>query len=242
MRASARGSLDRHRARFYGGVRPRLGGDGRSGHRPRTWTRCWPTPRATRGASTFPGHKGGPGADPGLRELAGDAALSHDIPALIQGIDVGERADPVPAGAAACGRGLGRAAQLVSDQRRLAGKPGGLPGARPPRRAADRPAQRPLLGDRRAGARRAAPDVRRSRARPRARRRPLPDRRTRSPRRSTSTPTRSARSSSPPPTSAPAPTSRRWPTSRHERDVPLVVDEAWGAHLQFHPDLPPDAL
>jgi lysine decarboxylase len=24
--------------------------------------------------------------------------------------------------------------------------------------------------------------------------------------------------------------------------VPLAVDEAWGAHLRFHPDLPPDAL
>jgi len=28
----------------------------------------------------------------------------------------------------------------------------------------------------------------------------------------------------------------------HERGVPLVVDEAWGAHLHFHPALPPDAL
>jgi lysine decarboxylase len=28
----------------------------------------------------------------------------------------------------------------------------------------------------------------------------------------------------------------------HERGVPLVVDEAWGAHLHFHPELPPDAL
>ncbi len=28
----------------------------------------------------------------------------------------------------------------------------------------------------------------------------------------------------------------------HSRDVPLIVDEAWGAHLHFHPDLPPDAL
>src|SRR6201747_1476571 len=28
----------------------------------------------------------------------------------------------------------------------------------------------------------------------------------------------------------------------HARDVPLIVDEAWGAHLHFHPDLPPDAL
>jgi lysine decarboxylase len=28
----------------------------------------------------------------------------------------------------------------------------------------------------------------------------------------------------------------------HERGVPLVVDEAWGAHLRFHPSLPADAL
>src|SRR6202789_2259495 len=28
----------------------------------------------------------------------------------------------------------------------------------------------------------------------------------------------------------------------HGRGVPLVVDEAWGAHLHFHPDLPADAL
>lgn len=28
----------------------------------------------------------------------------------------------------------------------------------------------------------------------------------------------------------------------HEYDIPLLVDEAHGAHLHFHPDLPPDAL
>ena len=28
----------------------------------------------------------------------------------------------------------------------------------------------------------------------------------------------------------------------HQRGVPLVVDEAWGAHLRFHPDLPPSAI
>ena len=28
----------------------------------------------------------------------------------------------------------------------------------------------------------------------------------------------------------------------HERDVPLVVDQAWGPHFGFHPDLPPSAL
>jgi lysine decarboxylase len=42
----------------------------------------------------IPGHKGGPGADPALRELAGDAALANDIPALIPGIDVGPEPTP----------------------------------------------------------------------------------------------------------------------------------------------------
>ena len=41
-----------------------------------------------------PGHKGGPGADPSLQRLAGPAALTHDIPALIEGVDVG--AEPTP--------------------------------------------------------------------------------------------------------------------------------------------------
>jgi arginine decarboxylase len=36
-----------------------------------------------------PGHKGGPGADPGLIEAIGPHALELDIPALIPGIDVG---------------------------------------------------------------------------------------------------------------------------------------------------------
>jgi lysine decarboxylase len=41
-----------------------------------------------------PGHKGGPGADPGLRESLGDAALALDIPALIEGIDAGPEPTP----------------------------------------------------------------------------------------------------------------------------------------------------
>jgi arginine decarboxylase len=41
-----------------------------------------------------PGHKGGPGADPGLRDAFGEAALALDIPALVEGIDVGP--DPTP--------------------------------------------------------------------------------------------------------------------------------------------------
>jgi arginine/lysine/ornithine decarboxylase len=42
----------------------------------------------------IPGHKGGPGADPGLRETIGEAALAHDIPALIWGIDIGPTPTP----------------------------------------------------------------------------------------------------------------------------------------------------
>ena len=41
-----------------------------------------------------PGHKGGPGADPGLAEAIGPAALALDIPALTWGIDVGEEPTP----------------------------------------------------------------------------------------------------------------------------------------------------
>src|SRR3954465_5846980 len=51
---------------------------------------------AGRGAGRFhgPGHKGGPGADPGLVTAIGERALAMDIPALIEGIDAGP--DPTP--------------------------------------------------------------------------------------------------------------------------------------------------
>ncbi len=38
---------------------------------------------------TVPGHKGGLGADPALRDAVGQKALDMDLPALIEGIDVG---------------------------------------------------------------------------------------------------------------------------------------------------------
>jgi arginine decarboxylase len=51
---------------------------------------------ADREAGRFhvPGHKGGPGADPGLIEAIGVRALEMDIPALIEGIDAGPEPTP----------------------------------------------------------------------------------------------------------------------------------------------------
>jgi len=72
----------------------------------------------------IPGHKGGPGADPSLRELVAAEGLAHDIPALIDGIDVGPRPTPFEQAQRLAAEGLGRATDLVSDQRRLAGQPG----------------------------------------------------------------------------------------------------------------------
>jgi lysine decarboxylase len=65
-----------------------------------------------RGSTRFhiPGHKGGEGADPGLREALGDRALALDIPQDIEGIDLGpsptpyERAERLAADAAGAER------------------------------------------------------------------------------------------------------------------------------------------
>jgi arginine decarboxylase len=49
-----------------------------------------------RGPGRFhvPGHKGGPGADPGLRSALGDRALALDIPQDIHGVDLGPSPTP----------------------------------------------------------------------------------------------------------------------------------------------------
>ena len=60
--------------------------------------------------------------------------------------------------------------------------------------------------------------------------------------RSPTRPTRAASSSSSRASSESSPTWRRSPISSTPRGVPLVVDQAWGAHLGFHPDLPPHTL
>src|SRR3954467_4184852 len=54
-----------------------------------------------------PGHKGGPGADPGLRMAIGDKALALDIPALTEGIDVGVEPTPFQLAQAMAAEGWG---------------------------------------------------------------------------------------------------------------------------------------
>ena len=188
-----------------------------------------------------PGHKGGAGADPALIEAFGERALALDIPALTEGIDAGPGADAVPARAGAGRRGLGRAPQLVPDQRRLAGQPRRLPGARAARRAGRRPAQRPLEHDRRpvlSGLRPAfvAPELdpssaSRTASRPR-----------RSTARSTATPGAVGAIVVSPTYFGAVADVRGLARVAHEHGVPLVVDEAWGAHLAFHDALPEHAL
>ena len=46
--------------------------------------------RSDPGRFNVPGHQGGVGSGDPLRLLAGQTALTDDIPALIEGIDVGE--------------------------------------------------------------------------------------------------------------------------------------------------------
>ena len=52
-----------------------------SARRP-TSTRCAATRSAIPGRFHVPGHKGGPGADPGLREAIGERAFAMDVPSL----------------------------------------------------------------------------------------------------------------------------------------------------------------
>jgi lysine decarboxylase len=46
------------------------------------------------GRFQVPGHKGGPGADPAMRELIGEAGLRNDIPSVTEGVDIGPEPTP----------------------------------------------------------------------------------------------------------------------------------------------------
>ena len=46
------------------------------------------------GRFQVPGHKGGAGADPAMRELVGESGLRNDIPSITEGVDIGPEPTP----------------------------------------------------------------------------------------------------------------------------------------------------
>ena len=122
-----------------------------------------------------PGHKGGIAADGDLRDAlsAGRAGARPADAHRGRRHHVRRRGRPVRGRTAARGRGVGRPAHVVADQRRLAGQSGGLPGHRPARDSRRRAAHGPRQHDRRPRPGRAAAHLRRARGRRAAGRRTL---------------------------------------------------------------------
>jgi arginine decarboxylase len=198
---------------------------------------------AARDAGRFhvPGHKGGIGADPSLVELVGHTALRHDIPALIEGIDVGPMPTPFEQGQrlaaeawgarrswylingasqgnhAAC-LALAHAGERVMVQRNVHSSVIDgliLAGLRP---AFVAPELDPELG---------VPHC----LTPDSLERALAQ-----------TPGAIGAMVVSPTYFGACADVRGLAEVAHEHGIPLVVDEAWRAHLHFHPDLPEDAL
>jgi lysine decarboxylase len=193
------------------------------------------------GRFQVPGHKGGPGADPAMRELVGETGLRNDIPSVTEGVDIGPEPTPFQQAQllAAEAWGAQRSWFLMNGASQgnhtacLALAHGGdrvvvqrnvhssvidglvLSGLRP---SFASPEIDPELGiahcltpDALAAALDATPGA------------------------------VAAMVVSPTYFGACADVAALAEVA-HRRGVPLAVDEAWGAHLRFHPDLPPDAL
>src|SRR5215213_10838284 len=197
-----------------------------------------------RGAGRFhvPGHKGGPGADPGLRFALGDRALAIDIPQDMEGVDIGdsptpfERAEQLAAEAYGAGRSwfLTNGATQGNHALCLALAPlggrivaqrnshtslidglvlsGGLPSFVAPEYDADLGMAHGVTPE----ALGAALDAHGGGFR--------------------------AAFIVSPTYYGMAADVEGCAAACHERGVPLVVDQAWGPHFGFHPDLPPSAL
>jgi arginine/lysine/ornithine decarboxylase len=188
-----------------------------------------------------PGHKGGPGADPGLIEAIGELAMSMDIPALTYGVDLGPRPTPFDEAQllAAEAWGARRAWYLVNGASQ-----GNLAAGLALAHAGDRvvvqrnahsstidalvlSGMRPTF---------AAPEIDAELGiahclTPATLARALDE-----------TPGAVAAWVTSPTYFGAAADIRGLVRTAHERGVPIVVDEAWGAHMAFHEALPEHAL
>lgn len=193
------------------------------------------------GRFQVPGHKGGPGADPSMRELVGAVGLRNDIPSVTEGVDIGPEPTPFQQGqllaAAAWGArrtwflvngasqgnhaaclALAHAGERVVVQRNVHSSVIDglvLSGLRPVFVSPELDAKLGIAHGLAPAALAAALD-----ANPGA---------------------VAALVVSPTYFGACADVAAL-AEAAHARGVPLVVDEAWGAHLRFHAALPPDAL
>lgn len=196
--------------------------------------------RSDPGRFNVPGHQGGVGADDALRLLAGQTALADDIPSLIEGIDVGDpnpfqEAQALAADAWGAERtwfllngasqgnqsmclAVAHMGQVLVAQRNVHSSviDGMIMAGLKPHFAA--PEIDPELGVAHC-------------LRPSDLERALDD-----------CPDAAAAIVVSPTYFGAAADVASLADVAHERGVPLVVDEAWGAHLKFHPDLPDDAL
>lgn len=193
------------------------------------------------GRFQVPGHKGGSGADPAMRELVGEAGLRNDIPSVTEGVDIGPEPTPFQQAQllAAEAWGARRSWFLINGASQgnhascLALAHGGnrvvvqrnvhssvidglvLSGMRPtfvsPQLDPELGIAHGLTPDSLAAALAATPGA------------------------------VAAMVVSPTYFGACADVAGLAAVA-HEHGVPLVVDEAWGAHLHFHPELPADAL
>src|ERR671920_174876 len=198
---------------------------------------------AFRGTARYhvPGHKGGPGADPGLRKAIGVDALAADVPQDIHGIDLGpsptpyERAEGLAADAFGAERswfltngatqgnhvlclalaplGTRVVAQRNSHTSIVDGLvlSGGIPSFVAPEYDTELGITHAVTPDALAGALREAPDA------------------------------RAAFLVSPTYYGMAADVAALAEVA-HAAGVPLVVDQSWGPHFGFHEDLPPTAL
>jgi arginine decarboxylase len=196
-----------------------------------------------RGPGRFhvPGHKGGEGADPGLRHAIGDDALLIDIPQDIHGIDLGPEPTPyqqaeqlaaeahgaertwfLTNGATQGNHALALAlaplgARVVAQRNSHASLvdglvlSGGLPSFVAPEYDDELGMAHGVTPEALGAALDATPDAR-------------------------------AAFIVSPTYYGMAADVEGCAAACHERGVPLVVDQAWGPHFGFHPDLPPSAL
>ena len=165
-----------------------------------------------------------------------------DVPADIHGIDLGPAPTALPAGRGARRRGARRRAVLVPHQRRDAGQPRADPRARPARRAAwSCSATRTRASSTASCSRAACPTY------------VAPEYEHELGMAHGVTPAAAEEALAPAPGARAAfivsPTYYGMAADIagcaavcHARGVPLVVDQAWGPHFGFHPDLPPSAL